>query len=378
MSKSLVNAIENLEDYVKKLETVVNIDSGTTDTQGVTKVAKQFVQWFSDIGFYAEEVSFDDVVGHGVFATNDKNAEHYDLLLSGHIDTVFAHGTAEERPFKRDVNLAYGPGVADMKDGDLIILWGLTKALVNGTLEGKKVAVVLNPDEETGSTHSSEFIDSIAKKSDYALIFEGSEEIDNFTEARKGISHIDIFLKGRGAHAGFCPEKGRSAINAMANCIQRINALANENVTVNFGVLKGGTIANAIAEDCYARIDIRFWNNDQWEDFLAKFKHEFEIPFGQDIQASFKILLVNPAMVVTEKAAKLKEIVTKALTKFSITPKFIRSGGVSDGNHISNTGTPVLDTFGGRGGECHTTREWLDLTSVEPRAELLVEILKQL
>lgn len=202
------------------------------------------------------------------------------------------------------------------------------KALVNGTLEGKKVAVVLNLDEETGSTHSSEFIDSIAKKSDYALIFEGSEEIDNFTEARKGISHIDIFLKGRGAHAGFCPEKGRSAINAMANCIQRINALANENVTVNFGVLKGGTIANAIAEDCYARIDVRFWNNDQWEDFLAKFKHEFEIPFGQDIQASFKILLVNPAMVVTEKTAKLKEIVTKALTKFSITPKFIRSGGV--------------------------------------------------
>ena len=150
MSKSLVNAIENLDDYVKKLETVVNIDSGTTDTQGVTKVAKKFVQWFSDIGFYAEEVSFDDVVGHGVFATNDKNAEHYDLLLSGHIDTVFAHGTAEERPFKREVNLAYGPGVADMKDGDLIILWGLTKALVNGTLEGKKVAVVLNPDEETG------------------------------------------------------------------------------------------------------------------------------------------------------------------------------------------------------------------------------------
>lgn len=71
------------------------------------------------------------------------------------------------------------------------------KALVNGTLEGKKVAVVLNPDEETGSTYSSEFIDSIAKKSDYALIFEGSEEIDNFTEARKGISHIDIFLKDR-------------------------------------------------------------------------------------------------------------------------------------------------------------------------------------
>lgn len=71
------------------------------------------------------------------------------------------------------------------------------------------------------------------------------------------------FLRAGGAHAGFCPEKGRSAINAMANCIQRINALTNENVTVNFGVLKGGTIANAIAEDCYARIYVRFWHNDQ-------------------------------------------------------------------------------------------------------------------
>lgn len=378
MSSSFVNAIEDLEDYVKNLETVVNIDSGTTDVQGVTSVARQFVQWFKDIGFHAEEIVFDDEVGHGVLATNDKAAEHYDLLLSGHIDTVFAHGTAKERPFRREGSLAYGPGVADMKDGDLIILWGLTKALADGTLKDKKVAVVLNPDEETGSTHSSEFIDSIARKSDYALVFEGSETIDNFTEARKGISHIDIFLKGRGAHAGFCPEKGRSAINAMANCIQRINALANENVTVNFGVLKGGTIANAIAEDCYARIDVRFWSNVQWEDFLTKFKHEFEIPFGPDIKASYKILLVNPAMAVTEKTVKLKEIVTKALTKFGITPTFIRSGGVSDGNHISMTGTPVLDTFGGRGGECHTTREWLDLSSVEPRAELLSEILKQL
>ena len=105
MSSSFVNAIEDLEDYVKNLETVVNIDSGTTDVQGVTSVARQFVQWFKDIGFHAEEIVFDDEVGHGVLATNDKAAEHYDLLLSGHIDTVFAHGTAKERPFRREGSL---------------------------------------------------------------------------------------------------------------------------------------------------------------------------------------------------------------------------------------------------------------------------------
>lgn len=369
--------ITSLEDYIKKLEKLVNIDSGTTNIEGVTKVAKKLQKYFEEAGFFSETVFLDEAVGNGVFATNAPNAKEYDVLLVGHIDTVFAKGECAKRPFKVEGDKAYGPGVADMKDGDLIILWALSK-LDKDTLKKVKIAVCLNPDEETGSTHSSEWIDSYALKSKYALIYEGQRVLGEYTSKRKGISHIDINLTGVGAHAGFCPEKGRSAINAMAQCINRINALANENVTVNFGVIQGGTIANAIAEQCSARIDVRFWNQTQWTEFFEKFKKEFETPFGKDIKAEYKVLLLNPAMEEGDKTQELKDKISDLGKAFGIKSTYIKSGGVSDGNHISQTKIPVIDGLGGVGGDAHTTREWLDLTSIEKKVDLSVAFIKSL
>ncbi|MBQ2267422.1 MAG: M20 family metallopeptidase [Succinivibrio sp.] len=367
-----MSKITNLNDFLSKLEAIVNIDSGTVNTQGVTKVALTLQSFYKEDGFYTEIVDLGPSVGNGLFVTNCKDADSYDVLLVGHMDTVFKEGEALKRPFKVVGNKAFGPGVFDMKDGDLIILWALSK-LDPEQLKKVKIAICFNPDEETGSTKSSAWIDEIAKKSRYALICEGQSELGAFTSQRKGISHIDIKLKGRGAHAGACPEKGRSAINAMANCIQRINALANENVTVNFGVIQGGLIANAIAEDCFARIDVRFWTSKQCDEFFAKFKKEFETPFGQDIKANYDVLLINPAMEEFEKTEELKQKIAAVAKKLSIKTTFVRSGAVSDGNHISQTKTPVLDGFGGIGGDAHTESEWLDLDTVETKANLLKE-----
>ena len=367
-----MSKITNLNDFLSKLEAIVNIDSGTVNTQGVTKVALTLQSFYKEAGFYTEIVDLGPSVGNGLFVTNCKDADSYDVLLVGHMDTVFKEGEALKRPFKVVGNKAFGPGVFDMKDGDLIILWALSK-LDPEQLKKVKIAICFNPDEETGSTKSSAWIDDIAKKSCYALICEGQSELGAFTSQRKGISHIDIKLKGRGAHAGACPEKGRSAINAMANCIQRINALANENVTVNFGVIQGGLIANAIAEDCFARIDVRFWTSKHCEEFFTKFKKEFETPFGQDIKANYDVLLINPAMEEFEKTEELKQKIAAVAKKLSIKTTFVRSGAVSDGNHISQTKTPVLDGFGGIGGDAHTESEWLDLDTVETKANLLKE-----
>ena len=148
---------------------------------------------------------------------------------------------------------------------------------------------------------------------------------------------------------------------------------ANENVTVNFGVIQGGLIANAIAEDCFARIDVRFWTSKQCDEFFAKFKKEFETPFGQDIKANYDVLLINPAMEEFEKTEELKQKIAAVAKKLSIKTTFVRSGAVSDGNHISQTKTPVLDGFGGIGGDAHTESEWLDLDTVETKANLLKE-----
>ncbi|SKA68699.1 glutamate carboxypeptidase [Succinivibrio dextrinosolvens DSM 3072] len=367
--------ISNLKDYLDALEKVVNIDCGSTDTHGVTSVCRIFCDLFRNSGFHVEEVDLGDKVGHGMFTTNKPEADHYDLLLSGHLDTVFAKGTAKQRPFRIEGNMAYGPGVADMKNGCLAILYALC-TLEKSVLNSLSVAVLFNPDEEIGSPFSTPWIDSYAKKSSYALVFESQEKLGLITERRKGISHIDIFMHGVGAHAGFCPEKGRSAINAMANCIFRINELATKDITVNFGTIQGGTIANAIAQDCQARVDVRFWTNEQWDEFFTKFKAEFEKPFGKDIKAEYKILVLNPPMIMVKGIDELKQIVTESAAKLGIKLTFQSSGGVSDGNHISQCNLPVLDSFGPLGGDCHTEREWLDVNSVNTTVEILKNILR--
>lgn len=369
--------IKSLDDYIEKLAQSCNIDCGTSFPSGVTKQAELFAKWFQEAGFYSETVDLGQKVGHGVFATNDPEAKAYDLLLSGHLDTVFKEGTCQERPFYVKGDKAYGPGVADMKSGDLAILWAIS-SLDEEILKRIKIAVCLNPDEETGSLHSSAWIDSYAKKSRYALVFESSDRIGKLTEQRKGIAHIDIFLQGVGAHAGFCPEKGRSAVDALAECIIRINALRTENVTVNFGVVDGGTIANAIAENAHARIDVRFWSNEQWDEFYSAFKKEFAKPFGKDIKSSFDILVLNKPMVKLPQTKDLKDLVAEAYARQGIEVEFVRSGGISDGNHISQSGTAVLDGLGPVGGDAHTIREWLDLTSVETSVKALQNIIYSL
>ncbi len=373
----MTKIINNLADFIEKLEQSANIDCGTTDLEGVSTQAELFAKWFKEAGFYSETVDLGPQAGKGMFASNAPHAEHYDLLLSGHLDTVFPKGSTVQRPFHVEENKAFGCGVSDMKDGDLTILWALS-SLDKDTLSKVNIAVCLNPDEETGSIHSHEWIDSYAKRSDFALVFESGNERGVYTEQRKGIAHIDIFLKGVGAHAGFCPELGRSAVDALAQCIIRINALRNENVTVNFGVVDGGTIANAIAENAHARIDVRFWTNEQWDDFYQKFKAEFEKPFGKDVNASYNILVLNQPMLKLESAAQLRRLVNEVLQEEGLTAKYVRSGGISDGNHISQTGTPVLDSFGPIGGGAHTVREWLDLNSVEPAVNILKKFIKKL
>ncbi|MDY6322748.1 MAG: M20/M25/M40 family metallo-hydrolase [Succinivibrio sp.] len=372
-----MSVIKDLDGYCQKLEQSVNQDCGTHFPEDVTCQARLFKSWFEEAGFYAEEVDLGPKAGHGVFATTDKDAKEYDLLLSGHLDTVFVRGTAAARPFRREGNKAFGPGVADMKDGDLAILWALTR-LSAEERKRVKIAVCLNTDEEFGSLHSEAWIDSYAKRSRFALVFESATEQGLYAEKRKGISHIDVFMHGVGAHAGFCPEKGRSAITAMANCILRINALADENVTVNFGTIQGGTVANAIPEECQARIDVRFWENEQWDRFISAFKQEFEKPFGKDIRAEYDILLVKKPMIITPRTHELEQIVSDAAAELGFKARFFSSGGISDGNHISQCGTPVLDALGPRGYECHTEREWLDLTSVEESVNMINAVIRRL
>ena len=207
--------ITDLDSYCAKLEESVNQDCGTHFPDDVSAQARLFCKWFNEAGYSASEVDLGPKAGHGMFASNCPGSDEFDILLSGHLDTVFPRGTAAARQFRREGMKAFGPGVADMKDGDLAILWALTE-LPEDVRSKVRIAVCLNPDEEFGSLHSEQWIDSYARRSRFALVFESQTQQGQYCDRRKGISHIDVFMHGVGAHAGFCPEKGRPAINAMA------------------------------------------------------------------------------------------------------------------------------------------------------------------
>lgn len=134
-----------LENFLKDLSELVNLDCGTHNTAGVTQAAKIMKRHFEELGWKAELVDLGEEVGKGLFATNKPDAEHYDLLMNAHLDTVFPDGTAAARPFKRDGNIVTGPGCQDCKAGVLSILYTLKNAAA-ADLDRLAIAVCLDPD----------------------------------------------------------------------------------------------------------------------------------------------------------------------------------------------------------------------------------------
>lgn len=153
----------DLEKYIDELQTLVNVDCGTQTVAGVAQVAAVMRELWLQEGWNTEQIDLGSAVGPALLATNKPYATQYDVLLIGHLDTVFPAGTVAERPMSRDESRLYGPGVSDMKSGLLNIVWAM-RTLPAEHLERLSIAVAMNPDEETGSVHSSEWIGELAKR----------------------------------------------------------------------------------------------------------------------------------------------------------------------------------------------------------------------
>lgn len=253
--------------YLKDLAEIVNIDSGSFNPVGVTHVAEIMKKHFEDLGFYAELMDFGSDVGKGLFATNKPQSKQWDLMLNAHLDTVFPQGTADERPFSLKADIATGPGVSDCKSGVMSIFYAL-KACDAADLDKLAVAVCYNPDEEISSLHSRDWLQSVAKRSRQAFVFEAARSQGCMVRSRKGRSVWKITVRGIAAHAGNNPKAGRSAILAAAKMIAQINALQDldgKGTSVNIGRIEGGTLPNVIPESCTMTIDTRFWNDADGE-----------------------------------------------------------------------------------------------------------------
>jgi glutamate carboxypeptidase len=369
----------DLPDYLANLERLVNVDCGSYTPAGVNEVGRWTGDFLAALG---AEVDYrpdpDGRLGDTVVATFDGRPGGPRVLLIGHLDTVFDPGTVAARPFRMEDGVAHGPGVTDMKSGLLAGLYAL-KALIGerGGLPFDRLVFVANPDEEIGSPSSTPHIRAIASESDVALVLECARANGDIVSARKGILDIRLRVTGRAAHAGVEPEKGRSAILEAARLVTDLHALNGRwpGVTVNVGVIGGGTRPNVVPEQCALEVDIRATSREALEVAEAEVRSIAAATEVEDTAVDFETMARWWPMERLDRSARLVEHAQAVARALGFEVRDAATGGASDANTTSGMGVPSLDGLGPIGGNDHSPAEYLDVESIVPRTTLLAGLL---
>jgi glutamate carboxypeptidase len=295
------------------------------------------------------------------------------LLVCGHADTVWPLGTLESMPFRVERHRAYGPGVYDMKACLVVLLEAIRRAG-----RGRRaLRVFVTADEEMGSPTGRLLLERAAEGVDAALIVEPPGATGNLKTARKGLGRFALRLHGRPAHAGTHPSEGASAIDELARQIVALNALADEErgVSVNVGVVSGGTSENVVAAEAEARVDVRVArmpDRERLEQQLAALE-----PVDPRVTLELGGGWTRPPLERSEGAAQLFARAQAYGRELGLDLNEESSGGGSDGNIVGAVGVPVLDGLGAEGAGAHAPDERVILPSIPQRAELLSQLLQE-
>src|SRR4051794_15158531 len=365
--------------YLADLERLVNIDCGSYTPEGVDTVGRWVTEFLTELGATVE-TRRDPAgrLGAKVIGTFEGRPGGPRALLIGHMDTVFDPGTAAERPFRTEEGVAYGPGVTDMKSGLLAGLYAL-KAIVTerGGLPFERLVFIANPDEEIGSPTSSLHIAEIAPGMDVTLVLECARANGDIVSARKGILDLRITVHGRASHAGVEPEKGRSAVLEAARIVRDLHALNGHwpGVTVNVGVIGGGTRPNVVAERCSLEVDVRAVERNALEVAEAEIRRIATATEVPDTSVEFEAMARWWPMEKLERSGRLVEHAQAVAAALGFTVRDASTGGASDANTTAGMGIPSLDGLGPIGGNDHAPAEYLEIDSIVPRTTMLAGLL---
>nr|WP_271782938.1 M20/M25/M40 family metallo-hydrolase [Aquimarina algiphila] len=387
--KKIITTIEtNHESAIKFLEKVVNINSGTMHHEGVKEVGMVFKKEFDDIGFNTRWIDMPTEVnraGHLFAETSGTKGKK--LLLIGHLDTVFEKDSPFQE-YKRDGDIAYGPGTNDMKGGDVVVLYALKALYENKLLKDSQIIVAFTGDEEsTGKPldiSRKDLIDA-AKKSDIALGFETSTGFNYATVARRGSSGWELQVKGKRAHSSgiFNERVGAGAIFEASRILNSFyNDVRGEKfLTFNPGVILGGTDiefnnstakgvafgkSNVVSQTVLVKGGLRFISEEQKEKTRSKMK-EIVSKNLPHTSASISFKDSYPAMQPTKGNIKLLTLlneVSKDLNQGIVEAYDPGKRGAADTSFVADY-VDCLDGLGTMGSGAHTPKETLDLTTFE-------------
>ena len=372
--EQLLKRIEAKHDkMVSFLETLVNIDSGNDCPEGVAKVARIVGGKLQEMKFDVEYLDYPDACTH--LLAHKKGTGDKEVMIIGHMDTLFPVGTAAARPFTIRDDKAYGPGVLDMKGGITIALFAL-EALYESGWNDKNVTILFAGDEEFAhpKTNAPELFEQHARGKDAVFNMETASAGRAVLVGRKGNIHPELIVRGISAHAGADLDKGASAIVELAHKIIAVNNLTDfsRGLTFNCGVIKGGTVANAVADNASVVIDMRYLTVADGEygiDSLRKIAAQSVIP-GTTTEVANLRERFTP-MEVTEGNLKLYEIVKEQGRKLGLDIEKKVGGGASDAGWTVRAGAPSICSMGALGALNHSEREYIVLSGLVERAKLL-------
>jgi glutamate carboxypeptidase len=302
------------------------------------------------------------------------------LLLIGHMDTVYADGTAAARPLWQEGNKILGPGTCDMKSGLLVGMYAMRALQDAGFSDFEELVFFFNSDEEIGSPESRKLYGPIAQTMDAALVFESARANGDIVSARKGSGEYTLSVRGKAAHSGVEPEKGANAVLELAHQIIALRKLDGlvPGVSVNPDVIGGGSKSNVIAEEAWVVADVRATNAAgaaAIKQALENWPTTTTVP-GTQVSVSGRFGFAP--MAKTAAIGVLADLAKEAASELGFTIKDVARGGASDANTLAGLGLPVLDGLGPIGGLDHSPNEYIEADSIGPRTQLAAELIKRI
>lgn len=372
-----------MEDRLLEL---ICINSGTHNPVGINRVGEYYAALFAErLEAAIDKFSLDPwqritMLGHleeqelgCLWRIRKRPDAPIQVLLCGHLDTVFGQESGFQKSTYQDRDTLNGPGAADMKGGILVMLSALEALEQHPDHHNVGWTVLLNPDEEIGSPGSAGWFAREAHRHHLGMVYEPALPDGNLAGSRKGSGNFTLTLVGQSAHAGRNPEDGRNAINAAAHAIKLLEQIdgAREGLTINTGIIQGGTSTNQVPDTCVVKFNVRIRHPEDADWCLTQLEN-VQLAMNQinGFSASLHGSFTRMPKALDDAHIELFSLLKECGQQLQLDLKWIPTGGCCDGNNLSNHGLPNIDTLGVRGGFIHSPDEFICLDSLNERAKL--------
>jgi glutamate carboxypeptidase len=348
----------------------VEMETPTEAPEQVNLLASLVADGYRDLPVTIERIAGRDGCGDHLAVRSSWGQDRPGILVLSHLDTVHPLGFIERLPFRIEGDSAFGPGIYDMKGGAYLAYHAFRQLCAGPERSPLGVTQLYVSDEEIGSPTSRALIEAEGRKAKYVLVTEPARDGGKVVTGRKGVARFEVFIKGVPAHSGSRPQDGRSAIRELGNIIQTLEAMNDpkRGVTVNVGVVRGGTRPNVIAEEAYAEVDMRVPTIADSDELVPKILNLISRTDGVSVKVTGG--LNRPPYEKGNAGAALFEHARTLATELGFDLVDTATGGGSDGNFTAPH-TATLDGLGVDGQGAHTHYEQIYISSVEPRARLL-------